>query len=350
MRRVATVLAVYVALVSVVFASLSRARWGSVVPAMLREDYVYRADLAEAFIDHPEPADVVWLGDSTVMSTPARIGYAALLNGQLERAGHGTRVFATRGLDAYGYYALMGPALVRRAKLVVLTANLRLFKPTGLGLRFDSLFGWVPAGELPRLATLPYGVRGMTFPAALLARIVRSPTSFEWLMFLDGLRREAEGSTWWEPFGPRLAKPAGQRSLTRQNEQFRAEYARPLSSRQPIVVLLGAAVEMATRHGAKVLVVVSPVPVDALEVRGEYDAATLARSVEILDREVSSRGGALLDLSRALSRSDFRDESGHFSYVGTQKMVGLIIGPIADALGDTTLAPKSLRAPPPRSH
>jgi hypothetical protein len=93
-----------------------------------------------------------------------------------------------------------------------------------------------------------------------------------------------------------------------------------------------------------VLVVVSPVPIDALEKRGEYNAATLDRSVEILDHEVSARGGTLLDLSRALSPSDFRDESGHFSYTGTQRMVGLVIGPIADALGDTTL-----RVPSPRS-
>jgi hypothetical protein len=279
------------------------------------------------------------------MSTSAHVGYPSLLSGQLERAGYGTRVFATRGLDAYGYYALMGPALARRATLVVLTANLRLFKPAGLGFRFDSLFGWVPADELPRMATLPYGVRGMTFPAALLARIVRSPTRFEWLMFLDGLRREAVGSAWWEPLGPRLAKLAALRSFARQEQQFRAEYARPLSSRQPIVVLLGAAVDMATRRGAKVLVVVSPVPIDALEKRGEYDAATLARSVEILDQEVSARGGTLLDLSRALSPSDFRDESGHFSYTGTQRMTGLVIGAIADALGDTTLRAQS---PPSR--
>jgi hypothetical protein len=56
------ILAVYVAVVSVLFASLSRGRSSSVVTAMLRDDYVYRADLADAFIDHPETTEVVWLG------------------------------------------------------------------------------------------------------------------------------------------------------------------------------------------------------------------------------------------------------------------------------------------------
>ena len=165
MPRVVVIVVVFLAILGVSWWQLSV--WlGDDAVAVGRTLYPYRRLVAPLTEPDRARTDIVWLGDSTIMTTDdAAPPYPVLLDRRATRpAGYSSQVVAAPGLDFYAYYALMGPALATRPRLVVMVANLRLFNPAGFR-SFNDLVGFVPMAELPRLMTLPYAARGMTAPS-----------------------------------------------------------------------------------------------------------------------------------------------------------------------------------------
>ena len=99
-----------------------------------------------------------------------------------------------------------------------------------------------------------------------------------------------------------------------------AGFDRPLSRSHPALRMLGAAVDMAVRHGARVLVIVSPVPYTEHPEIGWYDRARFERRIDALRAHVEAAGGELADLHRALPGGAFRDDLGHFDATGNARL------------------------------
>ena len=133
MHRVVTIVVVFLAILGVSWwqlALVARRRCGRGRPDALSVSAPRRA--APAKPDRAR-ADIVWLGDSTIMSTDdAAPPYPVLLDRRATRpAGYSSQVVAAPGLDFYAYYALVETSLATRPRLIVMVANLRLFNPAG---------------------------------------------------------------------------------------------------------------------------------------------------------------------------------------------------------------------------
>jgi hypothetical protein len=203
MRRVATTLAVLVAAMIVAVSALLSVFGAQVALDEGRALYSHRDWLALQ-LDRIRSADVVWLGDSTIMSLARYQSYPKLFNERvLAPRGRRSVVVAVPGLDFFGYYALMGTAIATRPQLVVMIAKLRLLDPRGIAARGD-LVSFVPASELPRLFTLPYASRSMTAPGLLLARLLPVDPFARATFLFDGARRRAADAGWWAALGPLL--------------------------------------------------------------------------------------------------------------------------------------------------
>jgi len=260
---------------------------------------------------HPERRLVVWMGDSTLWRQGDAIPYPRLVDRALGPEIE-TLLLRLPGLDAYHYYYLMGRALDEEPELVVLTANLRMFDPAGAA-RLNDLASHVPAGELTRALQLPLGQRGLTKPALLGAQLLHSGLVRHLYFVLDGLRG-----------GPLPGAGAPRPKL--------ADYAGPIDAASPVLQMLAAAVEMATRRGARVLVVVAPLPVARLEAAGLHDAEKFRAKIDLLRRSVEVRGGELFDLHDAISAEGFSDDSGHLVAAGHERAAGMLRRHVARAL------------------
>jgi len=84
--------------------------------------------------------------------------------------------------------------------------------------------------------------------------------------------------------------------------------------------MLGASVELAARRGARVLVLVSPVPVHRFREEGTLGLADFEGRVELLRRVTRRNGGELLDLHALLGADDFDDLMGHPSRSGDRRL------------------------------
>ncbi len=341
MRRVVTIVAVFLAILGVSWWQL--ALWlGDDAVAVGRTLYPYRRLVAPLTEPDRARADIVWLGDSTIMSTDdAAPPYPVLLDRRATRpAGYSSTVVAAPGLDFYAYYALMGPALATRPRLVVMVANLRLFNPAGFR-SFNDLVGFVPVAELPRLMTLPYAARGMTAPSLVLAQLAGTERGFTALLLAEGLRRRAADAEWWATLGPERPEGPGWSTDDRRTRGLAAkvrEYARPIGPHHPLVRFAGAAVAMATRHGTRVLVVVSPMPLDVLREQQVFDDRRIASGIAALREAVTATGGTLVDFHGALPKDAFADVEGHMTSDGMERMSALLLAPIALELRDERLA------------
>ena len=77
---------------------------------------------------------------------------------------------------------------------------------------------------------------------------------------------------------------------------------------------------MAERSGVEVLVVVSPVNLDAAKETVGYDEAAFLESVAELRGVVESEGGELIDMHAALTRDQFYDDLGHYLASGAREI------------------------------
>jgi len=242
---------------------------------------------------------LVWLGDSTLAAMPELPSYAELAGEEIAREGLGPQVvLATFGLDFFHYYCMIGPVLELRPRAVVLVANLRMFAESGS--LFLDLCTFLPASELPAAMQLPFERRGVG-PARLLSYQLLGLPGGEWLL-------------------GRLYAPSAfpERGRT-PDERFR-EWGVRLRRETPAVRMMVATLERARRAGVQVLVVASPIPYASLEELEAYRP----ESIELL-REVAAEGGAqLLDLHRALPREELRDDDGHYTRAGAERLAAIV--------------------------
>jgi hypothetical protein len=267
----------------------------------------------------PPAPDVVWLGDSTIMpefnaSYPKAIGRA-----------HGLRtvVLAAPAMDFWAFYCVMGAALALRPRLVVMIANLRLLDPAGVGATFNDLASFVPVGELPRLLALPYAFRGMTAPRLLLAHALDVGVGEDAFLLVEGIGPLVEEARWWRLLGaetttdPRTARRRAYLDYWRRTVRA---YDTAVDAANPLVRFAAAATDMAVRHGARVAVVVTPVPIVLLTRRGLYERARYAARVDVLRGAIEGAGGVVVDLHEAVGPAGFRDPAGHFTPQGAIRM------------------------------
>jgi hypothetical protein len=285
-------------------------------------------------------ADVLWLGDSTIQPAGDDPGYPALAQMRaLEAVGLRSEIVTVAGLDFYGSYALLGKLLPEtRPRVVVMIANLRFLGSKGANGSFNDLIRFVPASELPRLLlSLPYGMRGMTALGVLLAPALRNPALLDALIVLQDVQKASVGSRWssvLEPSDPPGSEPV----YVRLALEHLREYARVLTAQQPLVRFATAAVEVATRHGARVLVVVTPIPIEVAREAGVYDEQRIGANVAVLREAVASGGGRLVDLHGLLEPGGFRDRGGHFTRTGSERMAASSVAELAVELRDPRLA------------
>jgi hypothetical protein len=346
MARVAMILAVFAGIVTATAWGLVAAFGGAALDAGWGL-YNYRLALARQ-IAAVRSADVVWLGDSTIMTTGGRRGYPRLLAERvLEPRGRRSVVVAVPGLDFFGYYALMGPLLATRPRVVVVIANLRLLAARGMRARRD-LVSFVPAAELPRLLTLPYAMRDMSAPGLLLAECLRFEPIERAMLLEEGARLRIADSTWWSALGPPF--PAGadwtfDARYARDVTGHLREFGRAIPPSDPMMRFAAATVAMGVRHDARVVVVIAPIPLDALRNRGLLERDRLQTTLTTLRTVVTAAGGTLVDLHAALRGSELSDADAHYTEEGAGHMADLVRLPIAMALGEPLLAADAVGRP-----
>jgi hypothetical protein len=93
---------------------------------------------------------------------------------------------------------------------------------------------------------------------------------------------------------------------------------------------------MATAHGVRAVVVVTPIPWQWLATSGAYEPARFARRIDALRDVVEANGGRLVDLHRALVQDEFRDLSGHFNQAGSTRLATLVQPTLVEELAKAT--------------
>lgn len=231
------------------------------------------------------------------------------------------RVVVAPGLDPYHYYYLMGPALDLKPGVVVLIAHLRLFDLSS-ERRVEDFPELIPTSELGKAMVLPFARRGITIPELLLRRCLR----FRWA---EGAVRNLEGLrvTVRDRLLPDLSRQAQESVRERESavrERALHRYDTRIGPRHAMLKMLAASIELASRRGAMVLVVIAPVPYELLEEHGWYGEERFSRRVSYVQKAVQEEGATVLDLHRALRRSGFRDELGHYSVEGSERLADLV--------------------------
>lgn len=264
---------------------------------------------------HAERPLIVWMGDSTLWKQGDVVPYPRLVDRALGPRAE-TLILRLPGLDAFHYYYLMGRVLEAGPDLVVVTANLRMFDPRGAATLND-LASFVPIGELGRALSLPLEARGLSAVPLLGAQLLRLEPALQAYYAIDGMRALRAGEAVdLAPPGPELA-----------------QYGRALDEDAPVVRMLGACVAMASRRGARVIVVVAPIPVARLEAAWLYDPAVFRTKAALLRRVVETEGGTLVDLHDALAARDFSDDSGHLDRAGNDRVAALLLPRVERELG-----------------
>lgn len=282
----------------------------------------------------PPPA-LVWLGDSTIMEAANVSSYPSIVASRY-LGPRGTRgpAFAAMGFDFYAYNSLVDDALDLGPHAIVMIANFRVSIAAGGVRGFNDLTGEMPLSRLPEMLALPYNFRGMTAPRLLLAQTLTTRAGEAGFSFAEGVRSGFQERAEWERLGP-----VAPRALT-EWEKFVAgrdtvlgDYRHTIGPGAPLMRFAAAAVARAVARGARVLVVITPVPIERLRGKGWYDAAEYARRAAVVRRTVEGAGGRVLDLHDALPEPLFRDAGGHFTAEGSGRMAELVWPAIADLLG-----------------
>jgi len=333
-RRVTIIVVVFVAILGAVGYAVVRPTWVIGVTLGISV-YPYR-QLLEQTTPARGPLDLAWLGDSTLTSNPhTPASYADTMVARI-LAPRGVRaaVLACPGLDFFGYYALLDPVLATHPRVIVLTANFRLFAPAGTWTYTD-LLGLVPIDQVPEVLRLPYDRRGMSALQLLLARAMRWQVVADAALWVQGMRHVLDEAPFRDALGSRSLPLLEYKAMSRALDATLAAYVRPVGADDPVVRMIGATVARATRYGARVVVVITPMPVEALRSNGLYDAAADAERVAAVRRATEAGGGTLLDLHVALPADQFSDLHGHFKEKGEETMLQLtgpaVIGALIEA-------------------
>jgi len=227
--------------------------------------------------------------------------------------------FSFAAADATTFYYMAEPLLEADPAQVVLAFNLAwLSRSWRLQTSRSELAGQVPPSRLLDAAVLPLHRFGLTYDRwALLMAVEAGALADPWarlrlqqsrvpFLVLDAgraLQRRAERAE-----AARRVRTATAVSLA----HYSGAYA-GVGERDPMLRFTEAFARLATREGARLLVVADPIDVESHRRRAGHPPEGLARSVASLARVVERGGGRFLDLHDAFGADRFEDLLGHFT-------------------------------------
>ena len=270
----------------------------------------------------------------------------------LDSSGHRVYDFSQVGLGPAEQWAIADVVAGADPDWVVIGLNLASLSPGWeAGLRHPELVGWIEPQRLPRSAALLTRM-GLTLDEmAAAVALVRSGGEGIWRTIRHSqIRIERTRGGLLRQWGGAVAQPIAypygksvrsygdtQAGRARLDSVLGEQYAAIFDGVEPdgiSLTLLGGAVDVLTRRGARVLVFVVPVNIEVLSMQSFYDEAGLKKTLKSLVKVVERAGGNLLDLHDVLPEEGFRDVGGHL-------MLAPIDGPrrIAESLAGFILAP-----------
>jgi hypothetical protein len=264
---------------------------------------------------HPERPLVAWLGDSTLVRWQDVSSYPDILEARSERTGRPFESFTQSafGLDQFIHYMILERALDLDPAVVFVIANLRVLRPSGVGRHIVQLAPEIPLAEFPGAVFLPWYARSINWARLLLARSLAFDDVADAVLFLEGLRMKFRAQVYSRH--AKLAWSDGMRGLAR-NVSY---YDTPISERSPSVVMLSATLERVARRHIPAAVIVAPIPVEFLKDKKLLSPELPAR-IETLRRAAQSAGAELVDLHDVLEKHEFRDNAGHYSQEGSDRI------------------------------
>lgn len=301
-----------------------RAYWEPAVA--LGRKHLWYVDVIETGIARPVKGRplVAWVGDSTITNTSTIAAYPRVIGKELvKERGAGNLYVAMPGLDFFHFYFLTGRLLDRRPDVIVYVANLRMFWDQLYSAPRNEFCAMMRASEFGRAVRLPFYARGMTVPQVLVCPLLKDERTRERMLFVDGLRRSFREAELWGDESPPEREPDRKRDIGNMLDFLRL-YDLPIQRNGAVVRMMGATVDLAVRHGARVLVVVTPVPIERLMLAHAYGPGRFAERIEILRSVVRENGGEFVDLHDAIETPGFRDFSGHFNVDGVREMASLV--------------------------
>lgn len=306
-----------------VFAYLS---YGRVAEELGAEHRYYTSIVNKRVDDVPNHPWLAWIGDSTMRprSDLDLTSYPLEVGRRIRRHAISNWELTLPGLDPFHYYFLLSPIIERQPDTLVLAATLRTFQGPRPGMERNYLCAFMNTDLLAEAVTLPFYARGMTIPDVLFCPFLRQPIIQRSVLITDGLRRLFIESELWGAVDYPRTKPDLTEARTNISRYLQSAYGQPVTEDTPAVVLLEAAVRMATNRGIPTLVILSAVPIDLLQRYGMYDAEILARRVAVVRTVVERAGGRLLDLHDVVPASEMRDQSGHLNADGIQHVSDIV--------------------------
>ena len=317
MGRILGILGSFVACSSLLWWGVN-ATYGAAALERGEKLYYYRAIFDRLFnpeAPRPERSRLLWLGDSTIIQISQK-SYPQLLRPRVaETLGADTLVVADFGFDPYSYYFVTGRLLEAADPTVVaIVAHLIGFNPkkNHPEFRYNDLSSYLLPAQLPRTFLLPLGERQLSPARVVIAQALGLPGSEAVFYTAEGLRLLYEQSPAWAALGPRQLEFVYD---PREWDTLR-NYQTALAPTHSAVQMLEATVRTVTESGRVALVVVSPIPLEAMRMRPWYDEAAVERSVGVLRSVVENAGGMVADLHRLLPQDEFKDFGGHYKPLG----------------------------------
>lgn len=309
----------------------------------------YYTDRVQAYIDHTPAGrdyDVVFLGDSMVVSYPQSHQIPAMLQRQVRRLSRGEQRawvhnLGLAGTGVYDYYFMADVIDRLEPDLVVIAFNL-----ASTSRNFQAAFsrpelaGWLAPSRILETLFLPMNWIGLTADRLLLySAIVKSGGFDHWVALNEQQMRLADARVGWvdalatEDAGglgavARFRKKRGNLLLERNNQEGGARHT-ALATRDhlgaavagldpdhPVIEMLGATVRTYRERGAEVLVYLTPLNVEHAQRVGVMDREGLSESVRVVTEAVTVNDGHVVDLHAVFPDEGFRDRSGHLAYEG----------------------------------
>ncbi len=257
---------------------------------------------------------VSWIGDSTLMRGPKKLTpYPIVVAERL--AGDqvvNTSLFAQSAVGPFVDYVVMGKLLDAEPDLIVIVANLRIMALRAQGARgVLGMASFIPAREMWRAMWLPWHHRQVTIPRLFLAHALSWRPFAEIFYFFEGLKLMFRDRLYASSLKLGFVDGVARRNLMLHR------YADPIE--KPVIRMLGASVDLAVRRGRRVVVMMTPMPIEALR-RWNLYTDQIVEQIEVVRRTVEQAGGRFVDLHDALAPNEFRDNAGHFNEKGVDRV------------------------------
>lgn len=275
---------------------------------------------------------LVYLGDSLSMPGKGRPGPTELRT-LLQRTGHinvnGLVNVSAAGFTAHSHYFLSERLTELRADRFIIGVNLGWFSRDPSQQQTE-LAGFLPISRWPEVATLPLYEAGLSADSLVVFRALVALDVLEvWQRVqAEQVRAEAglERLARWLQDTLGQSSPAPKYVVSSHRAQRLTRGDRPthegarhrwgpildgLEEEDPTLQMLDAVLRRLRTTGARVLVVVSPTNVDALESLGLYDRDAFGASLAEIQRTATSNGADFMDLHDLFGDAAFRDPTDH---------------------------------------